>query len=80
LPEAGVFRDDYFHLRVDAHEVDTSAMEDFEASNHQGHRWWTVAELESTTERVIPFGLAGLVSDLIAGRMPATAVRLPWHH
>jgi hypothetical protein len=74
-----VFRDDYFHVRVDAHEVDTSAMEEFEAGNHQGHRWWTVADLESTTERVIPLGLADLLVDLVGGRVP-NGLRLPWHH
>jgi 8-oxo-dGTP pyrophosphatase MutT (NUDIX family) len=79
-PDTGVFRDDYFHVRVPAHEVDTSAMEEFEARNHRGHRWWSVAELSSTPARVIPWGLPGLVTDLVAGRHPAEPVRLPWHH
>ena len=76
----GIFRDDYFLVRVDAHDVDTSAMEEFEAGNHLGHRWWTVEELESTTDAIVPFGLAGLLTDLIAGRVPAEPVELPWHH
>jgi 8-oxo-dGTP pyrophosphatase MutT (NUDIX family) len=79
-PDTGVFRDDYFHVRVPAHDVDTSAMEEFEAGFHQGHRWWTVAELASTTARVIPWGLPALLADIVAGRMPAEPVRLPWHH
>jgi 8-oxo-dGTP pyrophosphatase MutT (NUDIX family) len=79
-PETGVFRDDYFHVRVSTHDVDTSAMEEFEAGFHRGHRWWTVADLASTTDRVIPWGLAALVRDLAAGRVPAHPVRLPWHH
>ena len=79
-PETGVFRDDYFHLRVDTHEVDTSAMEEFEAGNHLGHGWWSMADLETTTELIVPFGLAGLLADLIVGRIPAEPVELPWHH
>lgn len=77
---SGIFRDDFFLVRVDRHEVDTSAMEEFEAGNHVGERWWTVPELSTTTERVVPFGLAGLLTDLIDGRVPAEAVELPWHH
>jgi 8-oxo-dGTP pyrophosphatase MutT (NUDIX family) len=76
----GNFRDDFFLVRVDEHEVDTSAMEEFEAGNHLGERWWTVAELEATSEAMVPFGLAGLLADLIAGRVPAESVELPWHH
>jgi 8-oxo-dGTP pyrophosphatase MutT (NUDIX family) len=79
-PDTGVFRDDYFHVRVSGHDVDTSAMEEFEAGFHRGHRWWTVDDLAASTERVIPFGLAALVTDLVAGRAPAEPVRLPWHH
>jgi 8-oxo-dGTP pyrophosphatase MutT (NUDIX family) len=76
----GVFRDDWFLVRVDKHDVDTSAMEDLEAGFHLGERWWTVDELAATTDRVIPFGLAGLLTDLLAGRIPAEPIELPWHH
>ncbi len=79
-PDTGVFRDDYFHVRVDGHDVDTGAMEEFEAGNHRGHRWWTVDELAATTGRVVPRRLAPLLADLVAGRIPAEPVRLPWHH
>jgi 8-oxo-dGTP pyrophosphatase MutT (NUDIX family) len=77
---SGNFRDDFFLVRVGSHEVDTSAMEEFEAGNHLGHRWWTIAELEATTEAVIPLGLAELLAGLVAGRVPEQPVELPWHH
>ncbi|MEV4537115.1 NUDIX domain-containing protein [Asanoa sp. NPDC049518] len=76
----GVFRDDFFVLRVDAFEPDTSAMLDHEAAYHVGHRWWTSAELAVPSETVFPYGLAGLVGELGAGRRPVRAVELPWHH
>ena len=77
---SGIFRDDYFLVRVDAHEVDTSAMEDLEAGNHLGERWWTLDEIRSTSDAIVPLGLAGLLTDLLAGRLTAEPIELPWHH
>lgn len=76
----GIFRDDFFLHRVHGHEIDTSGMEDLEAGQHAGHRWWSVDELRSTDETVYPLGLAGLLTALVAGRIPAAPVELPWHH
>jgi 8-oxo-dGTP pyrophosphatase MutT (NUDIX family) len=76
----GVFRDDFFFLRTGEHEVDTSALTEFERGSISGHRWWTIEELSSTGEVVYPFGLVPLLSDLLAGRRPPEPVRLPWHH
>jgi hypothetical protein len=55
-------------------------MEDLEAGQHAGHRWWSVDELRATTEIVYPLGLADLLAELLAGRIPDPAVELPWHH
>jgi len=76
----GIFRDDFFHHRVDGHEIDTSGMEELEAGQHAGHRWWSVDELRTTAETVYPLGLSDLVAELVAGRVPAAPVELPWHH
>lgn len=76
----GIFRDDFFFHRTAARDIDTSRMEELESSYHAGHRWWSVPELESTSEYVVPIGLVGLLRDLLAGRIPDDPVRLPWHH
>jgi 8-oxo-dGTP pyrophosphatase MutT (NUDIX family) len=78
----GVFRDDFFYHRlgVDEVSIDVSGMEDRERGTHTGHRWWTVDELAATTETVLPLKLAPLLADLLAGRVPAEPVELPWHH
>ncbi|SBT40459.1 NUDIX hydrolase [Micromonospora auratinigra] len=76
----GVFRDDFFHLRVDGHEVDTGRMEALERDHHAGHRWWSLDELAAAVEVVYPFGLGPLLADLRAGRRPPRPVRLPWQH
>nr|WP_296071749.1 NUDIX domain-containing protein [uncultured Actinoplanes sp.] len=78
----GVFRDDFFFCRLPAPEVsvDVSGMEDRERGTHTGHRWWTVDELRSTTETVWPLELGPFLAGLLAGRVPAEPVELPWHH
>lgn len=76
----GMFRDDFFFYRVDAHDVDTSGQEALESSQLLSHRWWTVAELADTTETIYPLGLVALLGDLLAGRTPAEPIPLPWHH
>ncbi len=76
----GLFRDDFFLCRVVKHDVDTAGQTDFERQHYAGHRWWTHADLLATKEIVYPNDLAALLADLIADRMPATPIALPWHH
>jgi len=77
----GQFRDDYFAHRVASHEVNTAAMESLERSTYAGHRWWSVDELQATTDDIVPWGLAGLLATLIEGAgEQGRRVRLPWHH
>ncbi|WP_052851691.1 NUDIX domain-containing protein [Streptomyces avicenniae] len=76
----GWVEDVFFLHRVVAHEVDTGAMEAYERSAVTEHRWWGLPEIAATTERVVPLGLAPLLTGLIAGRVPAEPVELPWHH
>ncbi len=77
---SGYFEDVFFLHRVHAHEVDTSHMEELERGQTTAHRWWSVEELATTRERITPFGLPALLDELLAGRIPAEPVRLPWHH
>ncbi|MEU5158044.1 NUDIX domain-containing protein [Streptomyces sp. NPDC020875] len=77
---SGVFRDDFFLLRVGTHRVDIGGQRADELRYHAGHRWWTRDELADGDEIVYPYGLPALTAGLIAGRIPAEPVRLPWHH
>ena len=76
----GHMQDDFFFHRVTAHQVDTSGFEELEASQITEFRWWPISELATTDETVYPLGLAALMVDLAAGRIPSAPVRLPWHH
>lgn len=49
--------EDFFLLRVVAHEVDSAGFSALELSAVLGHRWWSRAELRRTDERVYPVEL-----------------------
>jgi len=55
---------DFFQLRIGSAVVLTNGLDDEEAAVIDGHRWWTVAELESTTESFYPRELPRLLRNL----------------
>ncbi|TDC06656.1 NUDIX domain-containing protein [Nonomuraea longispora] len=71
--------DSYFLLRVSRLQVDTSGMDDEERRVTDHFAWWTVSQLESAEEMVVPVGLAMLMQRLLAGDFPTQQVALPWH-
>ena len=77
---SGLFRDDFFLHRVTSHQVDPAGLNEFERRHYRGHRWWSQAELAATRETIYPGNLAALVAGLIAGRLPASPIALPWPH
>ncbi|MET8046005.1 hypothetical protein ABZU75_00215 [Streptosporangium sp. NPDC005286] len=60
--------------------VDVSGMEDHERATLDRFHRWSLPELRSTAERVVPLGLAGLMERLLAGDIPREPVNFPWHH
>jgi 8-oxo-dGTP pyrophosphatase MutT (NUDIX family) len=56
----------FYTVRCDRWDVDTSGFTDLEVRSVDGNRWWSVAELRRTDERVYPAGLADLVAGLLA--------------
>ena len=59
-------RQEFFLVRVPSWEVDTRGFDQVERDSIDDHRWWEVAELESTDERVYPTDLASLMRRLLA--------------
>jgi 8-oxo-dGTP pyrophosphatase MutT (NUDIX family) len=55
---------DFFLLRVPSWQVDTSNFDDDEHALIDGHRWWTLAELESTPDAYFPETLPSLLRSL----------------
>ncbi len=71
-------RERYFVVRLPDAAVDTSRLAETEDNPVLGTRWWTLAELESTAERIEPRGLAEVARDIVAGTIPASPVVLNW--
>jgi 8-oxo-dGTP pyrophosphatase MutT (NUDIX family) len=55
---------DFYLLRVPEWQVDTTGFDIEEQHTIDDHRWWSVAELESTDETIYPENLADLLRTL----------------
>ncbi|MEV6811591.1 NUDIX domain-containing protein [Micromonospora sp. NPDC051296] len=62
----------FFLVRVAAHEVDTTGFSDVERGSVDDHRWWSAEELGSTDERCYPADLPAVLARALAGD-PAAA-------
>lgn len=58
-------RESWFLARVTAFDIDTSRFTKDEQQVIQEHRWWTVAELSSTPDLLVPRDLAALLRGLL---------------
>ncbi len=56
----------FFLVRVAAHEVDTTGFSDIERGSVDGHRWWSAQELGATAERCYPVDLAAVLARALA--------------
>jgi len=56
----------FYVARCDSWDVDTSGFTDLEQRSVDAHRWWALAELRGTAERVYPDVLPELVAGLLA--------------
>ncbi len=62
--EPVLFRETYLIGRTHVTAISWDGIEDAERVVFREHRWWTLAELRSTTDTVFPEGLANLVAVL----------------
>jgi ADP-ribose pyrophosphatase YjhB (NUDIX family) len=73
MPDTGRLlqqRERFYLVRVDAHEVDVAGWDEFERQFMAEPRWWTLWELETSSEDFAPRDLARHLGDLIRGKMP----------
>jgi 8-oxo-dGTP pyrophosphatase MutT (NUDIX family) len=70
----------YFFARVPTACLDLSGQDEYERRELLDVRWWSIADLRTTTDLVFPVGLADLTARLLGGDLPAEPLRLPWEH
>ena len=73
-------RERYFVVRLASDAVDTSRLAETEDNPVRGTRWWPLAELAASAERIEPAGLAELAQRIAAGDVPDQPVRLDWQN
>lgn len=59
---------DFFLLEVGSPEISADGRDQEEAAVIDGHRWWTLAELDATAERYYPAALPRLLRSLGIGQ------------
>jgi len=63
-------REHIFAARVDEFEPSRDGFESYELDLLPEHRWWTVDEIERSSERFGPRRLGGLLRELLANGFP----------
>jgi 8-oxo-dGTP pyrophosphatase MutT (NUDIX family) len=79
FPKPRDARERYFVVRLPSDEVDTGRLAETEDSTVLGTRWWTLDELDASSERIEPAGLAHLARRIASGERPEPPVTLAWH-
>lgn len=57
--------EDFYLVHVPARDVDTTGWTEVERRSVSGYRWWTPAELATTSDTVFPAELAALLTRLL---------------
>ena len=70
--------DSFFGWRTERFEPSTAGWEPLEQELHAAWRWWTIEELESTNEAVLPARLADVVRLIFRGTTGTSPMELPW--
>ncbi len=80
IPEPRHFREHYIVARCEGLEPSRAGWTALERDLIDDIRWWTLAALRSTPDRVFPPGLTDLLPAILAGVFPSEPQRIPWVH
>ena len=70
--------DTFFAWRTDRFEPSTARWEPLEHEVHAAWRWWTIGEIESTNERILPAHLGDVARVFTQGAIGPLPIELPW--
>lgn len=63
-------RERFFLVRTPALEISTANFEPHEVDSITAHRWWSLPEMESATETLVPTRFASLLPSILRGDLP----------
>lgn len=66
----------YYLVRVSSDAISAANQLDYEREVYAEHGWWSLADLQATSEVVYPEGMAALLAPIVAGNLPVAPVRL----
>lgn len=78
IPDPTYFQEQYILARCDGAAPDRGGWTELERDLIDDIRWWTLAELAVTEDRVFPPGLADLLPPVLAGELPDEPRLIPW--
>lgn len=78
MPEPTLCRESYIVARCAGGDPVRDGWNAMEREFIDDIRWWTLAELQATRDRVFPPGLADRLRPLLAGRLPTEPQIIPW--
>jgi 8-oxo-dGTP pyrophosphatase MutT (NUDIX family) len=68
----------FFAWRTDRFEISTAGWEPLEHEVHAAWRWWTIEEIDTTSERLLPELLGDVARSITRGTIGASPIELPW--
>ena len=72
-----LFDERFFVARVESHDLgDHINPDDAERAEILGHRWWTLPEIQASSDLFAPRRLGELLAPILKGVFPVTPVRL----
>ena len=69
-------RERWYLVRCSTLELDADHLERLRPEGIDDARWWTLADLQTTNDFLVPRRLANLVAGVLAGRLPDEVTRL----
>ncbi len=66
----------FYLMRVARAEVTLDHLTAEERTVYRAHRWWSVSDLQTSTETFYPAGLAALLAPIVAGQTPAAPIAI----
>lgn len=64
----------YYFVPIDNHHVEQSNLTTLEQDVSRGYHWWSLEEMQSTDEILLPPGLPNLITPLVLGDVPIKPV------